>query len=47
MGIVIASAVNNLVKAGLTIWVGERALWRLVVLPMLLSLVVGLVVALL
>jgi uncharacterized membrane protein (DUF4010 family) len=47
LGIVIASAVNNLVKAGLTIWLGDRTLWTLVVVPMVLSLVVGLLVTLL
>ena len=47
LGIVIASAVNNLVKAGLTIWLGDRTLWTLVVVPMVSSLVVGLLVTLL
>lgn len=46
IGIVIASAVNNLVKAGMTVWLGSAQLWRLVLLPMVLSLVSGLLVAL-
>lgn len=45
LGIVIAASVNNLVKAGLTLWVGDRRLWRLVVGPMALSLAIGLAVA--
>lgn len=45
LGIVIASAVNNLVKAGLTVWLGSAQLWRLVLLPMVVSLVLGLLVA--
>ena len=47
LGIVIASAVNNLVKAGLTVWLGSTRLWRLVIVPMAASLVFGLLVALL
>lgn len=47
LGIVIASAVNNLVKAGLTVWLGSARLWRLVILPMVASLLLGLLVALL
>jgi len=45
LGIVIASAVNNMVKAGLTVWLGDTQLWRLVLLPMLVSLMAGLLVA--
>ncbi len=47
LGIVIASAVNNLVKAGLTVWLGSARLWRLVIVPMVASLLLGLLVALL
>lgn len=47
LGIVIASAVNNLVKAGLTIWQGSAQLWRLVLAPMVVSLALGLLVAVL
>lgn len=46
IGIVIASAVNNLVKAGITVWLGSAQLWRLVLLPMVVSLASGLLVAL-
>ncbi|WP_127557717.1 MgtC/SapB family protein [Saccharospirillum alexandrii] len=45
LGIVIASAVNNLVKAGLTVWQGSAQLWRLVLVPMVVSLVLGLLLA--
>ncbi|MEP4545203.1 MAG: MgtC/SapB family protein [Saccharospirillum sp.] len=45
LGIVIASAVNNLVKAGLTVWLGSAQLWRLVIVPMVASLLLGLLVA--
>lgn len=47
LGIVIASSVNNLVKAGLTVWLGSARLWRLVIMPMVASLLLGLLVALL
>lgn len=47
LGIVIASAVNNLVKAGLTVWQGSARLWRLVIVPMVASLLLGLLVAVL
>ncbi|MHA7879022.1 MAG: MgtC/SapB family protein [Saccharospirillum sp.] len=42
-GIVIAASVNNLVKAGLAIGVGRRAMWQPVLVPMGISTLVGLV----
>ncbi|MCG6657591.1 MgtC/SapB family protein [Halomonas campisalis] len=45
LGIIIAAAVNNLVKAGMAITVGTPPVGRRVAVPMLLSLVVGLTVA--
>ncbi|WP_163557984.1 MgtC/SapB family protein [Halomonas sp. NO4] len=45
LGIVIAAAVNNLVKAGLAAGFGTRQLARRVAAPMVVSLVVGLLLA--
>lgn len=45
LGIIIAAAVNNLVKAGMATAVGTRPIGRRVAVPMLLSLAVGLTVA--
>jgi uncharacterized membrane protein (DUF4010 family) len=44
MGIVLASAVNSLVKAGLSVGVGTRALGARVAVPLLLSAATGLLV---
>ncbi len=45
VGIILASAVNNLVKAGMAGTLGTRRLGKKVAIPMLMSLVTGLVVA--
>lgn len=45
LGIVIAAAVNNLVKAGITLGLGDRRAGRLVAVAMLFSIGVGLLVA--
>ena len=46
IGIIIASSVNNLMKAGMAISIGGRAMLMRVALPILLSLLAGLVVML-
>ncbi len=46
IGIIIASSVNNLMKAGMAIFIGGRAMLMRVALPILLSLLAGLVVML-
>jgi uncharacterized membrane protein (DUF4010 family) len=47
IGIVIAAAVNNLVKSGMALGIGSRQTGLLVTVPMLLSLAAGLLTALL
>ena len=44
IGIIIASSVNNLMKAGMAIFIGGRAMLMRVALPILLSLLAGLAV---
>ena len=44
IGIIIASSVNNLMKAGMAISIGGRAMLMRVALPILLSLLAGLAV---
>ena len=46
IGIIIASSVNNLMKAGMAFSIGGRAMLMRVALPILLSLLAGLAVLL-